>query len=337
MRLIWFEGPICRAHFLLHKEKESNKSVISISTKKEYEESVLIKDVFSSQNRIFAIIDDVDGIDSEIAKSCESWSDNDTFIFLNRKRTAWSKCCSIAKKKETFVEIPFKYSISKAEQIIRSKLNLDIDDGWITETIITHSLPSSWSKEVDAEKLEMCISMLEMTFSKRKPKDKTELGCALGYQASSILNKINDAHQNYDAIEFSSLMDVACQVSGSNFHAIQAVSSSLACKQAKLNLLKSHNANNLDIQKFKKNDGTALWSNFVINKFNSVDKSANAFANFLGSCESGSVVPYGAWGSLAWVSVMLHKSGSMNASDMSRIVSAYRSVRKGSRNGSNTR
>lgn len=336
MRVIWFEGPSCRANTLLKKEIDNGKSVIPIHDNKEYDESASFRDVFDSKKKVFVILEDIEGIDSKINFSCSDWSDNDLFIFINRKRTFWTKCCALAKKKETLVEVPFKYAVSKAEQIVRSRMNLDMDDGWVVDMTVKSCMTSSWSKEVDAEKLEMCISMLETLFAKRKPRDKADLGCALGYYASDMLSKMNDAQSRFDALDYVCIHETVSNFMNSNLHTIQAVSSSMACKNAKLNLLKSSNASNENIMSFKKNDGTNLWNQFMVNKFHSNEKLPIAYANFLATCESAAVTPYNAWGSLAWVSIMLCKQGAISVSDMAKVISAYKSARKEVRNVPNS-
>lgn len=336
MRVIWFEGPSCRANTLLKKESDNGKAVFPIHDNKEYDEYASFRDVFDPKKKVFVILEDIDGLDAKISSSCSDWSDNDLFIFVNRKRTLWSKCCTLAKKKETLVEVPFKYVVSKAEQLVRSRINIDMEDGWAVDMIVKNCMTSSWSKEVDAEKLEMCISMLEMVFSKRKPRDKADLGCALGYHASEMLSKISDAQAKFDAMDYLCIHETILNFMNSNIHTIQAVSSSMACKNSKLNLLKSGNASNDQIMSFKKNDGSTLWNQFMVNKFHSADKVPVAYAYFLATCESASVVPYYSWGSLAWVSIMLYKQGSISASDMAKIISAYKSTRKEVRNVSNS-
>jgi len=328
VRIIWFEGPANRANLLLKKEAENGKKVVPIHDIKEYEENVMFRDVFDGSKRVFVILDEIDSLDSKIHSSCSDWSDNDLFIFINRKRTSWSKCCASAKKQETMVEVPFKFSVNKAEQLVRSRMNIDLDDGWIVDMVVKNCMASSWSKEVDAERLEMILSMLEIVFAKRKPRDKADLGCALGYHASEMLTKVTQAYSKNDAVDYMCLHETISQLMSSNMHTIQAVSSSMECKNAKLNLLKSSNASNDQVMAFKKNDGSSLWNQFMVNKFHSNDNLPVAYANFLATCEAASIVPYSSWGSLAWISIMLYKQGSISASEMSKIISAYKSARK---------
>ncbi len=337
MRLVWFEGPIGRAHHLLKKEESSGKKVISLDSLSEFDAKVCFRDVFATEKNVLVVTEDFAGADSSIASKCSDWSDNDMFVFINRKRTSWTKCCSLAKEKQTFVEVPTKMTRNKAMQSIGAKMKLSPDEEWISHMVADSCSASAWSKDIDVEKMDMTLDMISMTFSKRKPRDKAELGCVLGLLSSDVLSKISDAQTRGDAIEFCRLHDTSIDILGSSIHALQAVSSSSTCKNSKLNMLKVSGASNSTIMEFKKNDGNQLWNQYIVNKFESNSRLNHALADFIGTNEASGIVPYGAWGSLAWSAVLLHKSGMISASEMSKIVSAYKSIRKKTSNATDSR
>jgi hypothetical protein len=337
VRLVWFEGPVGRAHSLLRDEAKSGKDIVAVSSASEYDSKVTFRDVFNTKRSVIVVMDEMTGIDSIISNACSSWADDDMVIFINRKRTAWTKCCSLAKQKQTLVEIPSKMNRQKAAVMVSKSMKMSADDSWAAEMVLDSCSASAWSKEVDVEKLDMTLAMLNLTFSRRKPRDKSELGCALGFYASDILAKVSEAHNSGDAVSYCRLHDIAMDMLGSSIHAMQAVSSSSAVKNAKLHVLKACGASASDISDFKKNDGTPLWNQYMLNRFESNTRMSSAFAGFIGSCEAAGSVPYGSWGSLAWASVLLHKSGGITAAEMAKIISAYKSVKKGGNHGSDAR
>lgn len=328
MRLVWFEGPINRCHALLKKEKKQGKNVFSVSNLSDFDKSMVFKDVFSGSKNVAVICDEIDDLDSKISSMCKSWSEDDMVVFVNAKRTFWSKCCSMAKDHKTLVEMPCKIAKNKALSITSERLKFGDGFAWAYQMIVDSCSVSAWSKDVDLEKLEMVLETLELTFSKRKPRDKADLACSLGFHASDILAKISEAQSNGDAALFCRMLDIAERDMNNSLHAIQAISSSGAVKNSKLMLLKTLNTPDKKIMEFCKNDGNALFNQYIVSKTDSNVKLSFGFADYIATCEAGGIVPYGAWGSLAWTAVLLHKNGDLPSSILAKIISAYKSARK---------
>lgn len=332
MRIVWFEGPVGRAHAILKKEAKNGKKIVAINSSSDFDENITFRDVFNDAKCVIVLSEDVQDLDAKISNIAKSWTEDDMAVFINAKRTSWNKCCSIAKEKKTLVEIPFKVTKAKAMSFVKERLKLSDDNAWVAQMVADSCGSSAWSKDVDAEKLDMSLIFLETLFMRRTPRDKTDLGCAMGFHASEILAKVSEAKISADVHTFCKMHETITKDMHGSIHAIQAVSSSNAVKNSKLHLLKSINAKNEKIMAFKKSDGNSLFNQFVVNKTDSNAKMSFSFADYISTCESAAIVPYGAWGSLAWSATLLHKSGSISSSQLAKIISAYKSIRKERKN-----
>lgn len=335
MRIVWFEGPVNRCHSLLRKESKEGKKIISVSSIGDFDSNVVFKDIFDCKKIVAVISEDIQELDAKIHSMSKSWTDDDMVVFINAKRTVWSKCCSLAKANSTLVELPTKLSKTKACSLVRDRLKLKEEESWVSEMISSSCSLSAWSKDIDLEKLDMVLGSLELIFMKRRPRDKADLGCALGFQASEVLAKISESQHSGDAISFCKMIDIVENSMVNSMHAIQAISSSASTKNSKLSMLKSMSASNEKIMEFKKNDGSNLFHQYAVSKAESGAKISFSFADYISVCEASGVVPYGSWGSLAWTAILLHKSGEITSQQLAKIISAYRSARKVNKNVAN--
>lgn len=328
MRIVWFEGPVNRCHSLLKKELKQGKKIVSVSNVSDFDSNVVFKDVFDSKKMVIVISEEIQDLDIKIQSMCKSWTDDDMVVFVNAKRTSWSKCCALAKSNSTLVELPNKLTKTKSISIIRDRLKLKEDESWISEMISESCSVSAWSKDVDLEKLDMVLDAIELTFMKRRPRDKADLACALGFHASEVLAKISEAQHSGDAVSFCKISDIVEKSMANSIHAIQAISSSTSVKNSKLSMLKSIGASNQKIMEFKKNDGSSLFHQYAVSKTESNAKMSFSFADYISACEASGIVPYSSWGSLAWTAILLHKSGGISSQQLAKIISAYRSARR---------